>query len=259
MADTGVDGVDGGAGDAVDTLPAEPAADAVFRPVRAGNAFEETVERLLSAIKLGVVARGERFPAERDLATRLGVSRITLREAIRALQEAGYVESRRGRSGGTFVTYVPPPPSRAEARRVLADMGGDLDDLFTLRRALEVGAAVLLAERGLTPDQDALLTERLAAVDGAVVDDYRRLDTVFHLTLAELTGSRSLSSALTDARMRLNSLLDAMPMLVKNLEHSGAQHHAVVDAIRARDPEAARLAVNEHLEGSEALLRGFLA
>jgi DNA-binding transcriptional MocR family regulator len=75
-------------------------------PVRSGNAFEETVERLLTVIKLGVVAPRERFPAERELAGLLGVSRITLREAIRALQQAGYVESRRGRFGGTFVTYT---------------------------------------------------------------------------------------------------------------------------------------------------------
>ena len=237
---------------------AGPAAEAVFRPVRAGNAFEETVERLLSAIKLGVVAHGDRFPAERELAGRLGVSRITLREAIRALQEEGYVESRRGRLGGTFVTYVRPRPSRAEARRVLKDMHVDLDDLLTFRRVLETGAAVLLAETGLSPDQDRLLTERLAQVDGADVDDYRRTDTVFHLTIAELTGSPSLSSSLTEVRMRVNDLLDAMPMLVKNLEHSSAQHLAIVESIRSGDPEGARLAVREHLEGSEALLRGFL-
>ena len=77
--------------------------EAVFRPVRAGNPFEETVERLLQAIKLGVVGPGERLPAERDLAARLNVSRVTLREAIKALTDAGYVESRRGRYGGTFV------------------------------------------------------------------------------------------------------------------------------------------------------------
>lgn len=238
---------------------AGPAAEAVFRPVRAGNAFEETVERLLSAIRLGVVPHGGRFPAERELAARLGVSRITLREAIRALQEAGYVESRRGRTGGTFVTYVRPRPSRAEARRVLEGMDADLDDLFAFRRALEIGAAVLLAERGLTAEQDRLLSERLAAVDGAEVADYRRLDTVFHLTLAELAGSPSLAAALTDVRMRINDLLDAMPMLVKNLEHSSAQHRAIVEALRAGDPDAARRAVGEHLEGSEALMRGFLS
>src|SRR5258707_14705302 len=75
----------------------------VWRPVRGGNAFEITVARLAQAIKLGLVAEGERLPSERDLAERLQVSRVTLREAIRALREAGYLESRRGRTGGTFV------------------------------------------------------------------------------------------------------------------------------------------------------------
>src|SRR5262249_61640979 len=84
---------------------------AVLRPVRAGNAFEETVERLLTAIRLGLVGPGEKFPAERDLAAQLGVSRLTLRDAIHELHEAGYVCSRRGRFGGTFVTYDRPSPS----------------------------------------------------------------------------------------------------------------------------------------------------
>ncbi|MFC3995130.1 FadR/GntR family transcriptional regulator [Nocardiopsis sediminis] len=236
----------------------EPVADAVFRPVRAGNAFEETVERLLAAIKLGVVARGERFPAERDLAVRLGVSRITLREAIRALQESGYVESRRGRFGGTFVTYIPPRPSRDEVRRQLRAMGGELEDLFTFRQVLEVGAAVRLAAAGLTPGQEQTLLARLAEADDATIDDYRRRDTAFHLTIAELTGSASLTAALAETRMKLNELLDAMPMLAKNLEHSRVQHIAIVDAIRDRDPEAARTAVTEHVDGTTALLRAFL-
>ncbi|GAB3696093.1 FadR/GntR family transcriptional regulator [Nocardiopsis oceani] len=235
------------------------ATEAVFRTVRTVNPFEETVERLLSAIRLGVVGHGERFPAERELAARLGVSRIILRDALRALQEAGYVESRRGRFGGTFVTYVRPKPSRSEAQRVLRDSGTDPDDLFTHRRALETGAAVLLAETGLTPAQEELLAERLAAVEGAEVEDYRRPDTVLHLTLAELTGSASLTRALTEVRMRVNDLLDAMPMLVRNLEHSNTQHLELVRAIREHDPEGARRAVREHLEGSEALIRGFLA
>ena len=82
----------------------------LLRPVREGIAFEETVERLLTVIKLGVVGPGERFPAERELAAQLGISRLTLREAIGELARAGYVESRRGRSGGTFVTGTPPAP-----------------------------------------------------------------------------------------------------------------------------------------------------
>ena len=133
-------------------------------PVRTGNAFEETVERLLTLIKLGLVAPGDRFPAERELAARLGISRLTLREAIRELQQAGYVESRRGRFGGTFVTYRPPPPSEAEAARLARENAARLTDALTFRMAVETGAAEALAR---SPAQRAsgreVLLARLAA------------------------------------------------------------------------------------------------
>src|SRR5437764_14997310 len=118
----------------------------VLRPVRAGNAFEETVERLLTAIRLGVVGPGERFPPEREFAGQLGISRITLREALRELQAAGYVESRRGRHGGTFVTGAPAGPSRGEARRIARERSGGLADALTFRMAVGTGAAQPLAQ-----------------------------------------------------------------------------------------------------------------
>src|SRR5579884_1333871 len=79
----------------------------VLRPVRAGNGFEEALEQILQILRLGLVATGERLPAERELAERLGVSRVTLREVLKVLQEQGLVESRRGRYGGTFVRQRP--------------------------------------------------------------------------------------------------------------------------------------------------------
>src|SRR6266536_1839371 len=215
----------------------------VLRPVRAGNAFEETVERLLTVIKLGVVGPGERFPSERDLAAQLGISRITLREAIRELQQAGFIESRRGRSGGTFVTYRPPTPSRDALRRIVREDADNLTDALTFRMAVETGAAQLLAQNA----------------GRASPDDYRRLDTLFHLSIAELTGSTLLAAACADARMRLNDLLNAIPVLKRNIDHTAGQHAAIVDAILAGDAELARRAVAEHLEGTGALLRGFLA
>ena len=84
---------------------------AVFCPVPVRNAFEVTVERLAQGIRLGVLTEGDRLPPERELADTFGVSRVTLREAIRALRDAGLVESRRGRGGGTFV--VAPKAGRA--------------------------------------------------------------------------------------------------------------------------------------------------
>ncbi|MEU0571071.1 FCD domain-containing protein [Nonomuraea sp. NPDC005983] len=232
----------------------------MLRPVRAGNAFEETVERLLQAIKLGVVGPGEKLPPERELAVQLGISRVTLREAIRALQEAGYLDVRRGRYGGAFVTYVPPPPGQGDLRKAVADMGlADLSDALTFRMAVECGAAEVLATSELTDEQQALLRRRLSELNEAGVEDYRRLDTAFHLSIAELTGSPLLATACADARLRVSDLLNAIPMLHVNLEHAAVQHQAIVAAILAGDPDAARRAVAEHLEGTAALLRAFLS
>jgi len=234
----------------------------VLRPVRAGNAFEETVERLLTAIRLGLVGPGEKFPAERDLATQLGISRLTLREALRSLQQAGFVESRRGRFGGTFVMASSPAPARAELLRQLREDGARLDDVLTFRMAVETGAAQLLAQAVAGPIPPAaaeVLPARLAALATAGPQDYRRLDTLFHLAIAELTGSQLLAAACADARMRTNDLLNAIPVLPRNIDHTAAQHTAIVAAILSGDPDRARRAVAEHLEGTSALLRGFLA
>jgi DNA-binding FadR family transcriptional regulator len=238
---------------------ATAADDALFRPVRGGNAFEETVERLLQTIKLGVVDPGERLPAERDLAARFNVSRVTLREAIRALQQAGYVESRRGRYGGTFVSLQPPRPDRRKLKRVAQDMGDALEDALTLRQVLEVGAAEAAAGRELAEAERDNLRRWLDETASATLDSYRRLDSRFHLAVAEASGSPSLTSAVADVRMRLNELLDAIPLLTVNLEHSNSQHRAIVDAILDGDPEAARRSMTEHVEGTAALLRGFLS
>jgi DNA-binding FadR family transcriptional regulator len=96
-------GVRGMVREPVEAVPGSAVRLPVWRPVRGGNAFEITVSRLAQAIRLGAVGIGERLPPERELADRLQVSRVTLREAIRALREAGFLESRRGRTGGTFV------------------------------------------------------------------------------------------------------------------------------------------------------------
>jgi DNA-binding FadR family transcriptional regulator len=234
----------------------------VLPPVRAGNAFEETVERLLTVIKLGMVAPGERFPAERELAVQLGVSRLTLREAIRELHGAGYVSSRRGRFGGTFVTYTPPAPDRAELRRIALEDGDNLTDALVFRLAVEEGAAEALASqlgRAADPAVRETLLARLADVNGASTEDYRRVDTLFHLSIAELAGSSLLAAACADARWRLNDFLNAIPVLKRNIDHTAGQHEAIVAAILTGDSDGARAAVAEHLEGTAALLRGFLA
>jgi len=229
---------------------------AVFRAVRTGNAFEETVERLLEGVKLGVYAPGDRLPPERELTRRLGVSRITLREALRELAAAGYVETKRGRFGGTFIIRQPEPmvPDEITAR----DMASGLDDALTFRRVVETGAAEMAARASLSRQQRESLAECLAGMADAGSFGYRQADTRLHLAIADAAGSPLLTASVVEARVRLVDLLNAIPMLERNLEHANVQHASIVRAILAGDPDRARRAMEEHVAGTAALLRGFL-
>src|SRR4051812_49651968 len=140
---------------------ASPLDDAVYRPVRSGNSLEDTVARLMQTIRLGVVAPGGTLPPERELALRFSVSRDTVREAIRELSDTGYLSSRRGRYGGTFVSDPLPDPLIAP---VTPPTAAELDDLLGLREILEVGAARAAAARTLDGDARATLWTRLGEV-----------------------------------------------------------------------------------------------
>jgi DNA-binding FadR family transcriptional regulator len=231
---------------------------AVFRAVRTGNAFEETVERLLEGVKLGVYAPGDRLPPERELTRRLGISRITLREALRELASAGYVETKRGRFGGTFIIRSPEPLVHDELTAAARDMGGQLDDALTFRRVVESGAAEMAARASLSMQQREHLAESLAATRAGGIGGYRQADTRLHLAIADAAGSPLLTASVVQARVRLVDLLNAIPMLETNLEHANLQHARIVRAILAGDPERARHAMEEHVAGTAALLRGFL-
>ncbi|MFG2286243.1 FadR/GntR family transcriptional regulator [Streptomyces sp. NPDC048595] len=228
----------------------------VLRPVRAGNGFEEALEQILQIVRLGLVPQGERLPAERELAERLQISRVTLREVLKVLQDEGLVESRRGRYGGTFVRARKENQGEDELRRRIEKI--DVEDTLRFREVLEVGAAGLCAAHGLTGEQADRLRRALAATQDAPLADYRRRDTLLHLTLAELSGSPSLAAQYAAVRASVNDLLDCIPLLVRNLEHSQTQHSALVEAVLEGDADGAREVMREHCCGTAALLRGFL-
>ncbi len=231
-----------------------PASAALLRPVRHGNAFEETVERLLATIRLGVIGPGDSLPPERELALRLGVSRDTVREAIKSLSEAGYLVARRGRYGGTFLADRLPQ----ENGDAISVSRADIDDLLRLREILEVGGARMAAGRTLCAVEYDELWSRAADVRGASSADYRRLDSRLHLAIAEASGSPSLVPLVAENRMRVNALLDRIPLLQRNIAHSDEQHELIISAIVAGDPGRAGAAMMDHLAGSAALLHGFL-
>ncbi|GAA5228373.1 FadR/GntR family transcriptional regulator [Paeniglutamicibacter antarcticus] len=222
---------------------------------RKGNAFEETVEQLLRGIKIGIFAPGERLPAERELAEALGVSRATLRDALAELQKAQYLTIQRGRYGGAFVTDT--PPARSE---ILGWQDHELvEDVLAFRSVVEPAAAAMAADSSLTAAQRTSLLDALNAVSNATPGQYRPLDARLHICIAELTPSRRLAAAVAEARAATSDLLDRIPFLERNIEHSEEQHRAIVDAILGGNPASARTLMEEHLAGTTALLRGFLA
>ena len=151
---------------------------------------------------------------------------MTLREAIRALADAGYVESRRGRYGGTFVRAELPRRSRTDARTAAKRLGPGLEDALLLRAVLEVGAAEAAAAAALTQAERHHLRTRLDGCADASLEDYRRMDSRLHLAIAEVTGSASLTAAVADVRMRTQRAARRDPT-------ARAQHRALQRAARA--------------------------
>jgi GntR family transcriptional regulator, transcriptional repressor for pyruvate dehydrogenase complex len=231
-------------------------AKSVYSPVPVRNAFEVTVERLAQSIRLGVLVGGERLPPERELAETLGVSRVTLREAIGALRAAGLIESRRGRAGGTFVVSPRARRPRAGPRRPPAAAG--LDDMLDLRRIVEPGAAALAATRTLTAADRATLQRFLRESTSCTASRRRLADSRLHMAIAAASESPSVVAVVGDVQLKLTDALRRIPVIPANIEHSDRQHAAVVAAILAGEPEVARSMMEEHIDASAALLRGLL-
>jgi DNA-binding FadR family transcriptional regulator len=235
----------------------------LLRPVRGGNTYEETVERLLQTIRLGLALPGDQLPPERELATMLEVSRDTVRLAISSLVDAGFLLVKRGRYGGTFVAdQLPVKPIRmgrdGELTHNVDFTLDELEDVLILREILECGAASQAATRSLSSVEREQLWALLKETANSSAENYRVLDSRLHLLIAELAGSPSLLSQVAATRMRVNELLDGIPLLSPNIAHSNEQHEAIVLAILTGDGDVAHHAMADHVSGSAALLRGFL-
>src|ERR1700730_13767600 len=235
-----------------EATPAPP--EAVFAPVRSHTAFEETVDRLGTAIALGLLPPGSQLPAERELCARLGIARSTLRQALTALTQSGHVSATRGRGGGTFVAD-PQPPADPPSPQMLAQWRETCDQ----RLAVELGVAVLAAERAERADLDSL--DEVSTLLEDSLDDfaaYRQADIRLHVGLAEATRSTRLLRAATQVQGAMTDLLAYIAHPPQLLASSNAQHRRLLAAVRERDTMRAVRAMTEHLQGTEHVLAGLL-
>jgi GntR family transcriptional regulator, transcriptional repressor for pyruvate dehydrogenase complex len=231
-----------------------PAVAAVFDPVQTLTTFEETVERLGTAIRLGLLPPGTRLPAERDLAEQLGIARSTLRQALTTLTQSGHLVALRGRAGGTFVADAPPMAQGSGPA-----LEGHWRDVLDLRIAIESGAVLLAAERA-TPQMLAHLEEQVARMDAAQDDfpAYRRADIFFHLGVAEAAQSPRLVSAMTEVQGGMSELIAHIAHPPQVLRHANRQHARLIDLLREGDGLRAVKLVREHMEGTEHILKGLM-
>ncbi|MEZ3177930.1 FCD domain-containing protein [Streptomyces pimonensis] len=225
---------------------------------RKGTVTQRAIERITAMIREGELEPGERLPTERELAARLGISRSSMREAIRALTALGVVEARHG--SGIYVTRLE-AGDLLETFGVVADLsrGPRLVELLEVRRVLESTATALAAAR-ITPERLAEVGKHLAAMNAT--DDPEEIlahDLAFHREIAAAAGNATMAAILEGLSSRT-----FRARVWRGYQEEGAfartrrEHAAIHRALAARDPEAARAAAATHVDAVEEWLRGRL-
>jgi GntR family transcriptional regulator, transcriptional repressor for pyruvate dehydrogenase complex len=234
-----------------------PALDAVFEPVHPPTTFEETVERLGTAIRLGLLPPKTKLPPERELADELGISRSTLRQAITTLVQSGHLVSRRGRAGGTFVADEPPLAHGDSGEPIHRDAARAV---FDYRIAVETGAATLAAERATEDDFERLeaFTDSMSTTDGANFEEWRRADVRFHIGVAEACHSPRIVAVMTEVQGQMTDMVERIAHPDEVLTRANAQHRRLVTLLRRRDAVGAVRLIREHCAGTEHILAGLL-
>jgi len=232
-------------------------------PITPAMVYEQVAARLRQRIRLGLLPPGHRLPPERTLAEQLGVSRVTLRDALGILQGEGLIERRRGAGGGAVI--VGPRSSPHEARAELHRHVDTLDHILELRMVVEPGAARLAAERRTDADLRRLELsvdglERAASLGHDGVGEFHRADSIFHLTIAAASGNPYLYEAVEQARSRLFTPTTLAAIDMKGLQQdTAAEHRAVLAAIAAREGSTAAAAMEHHIREAQRALHRLVA
>ena len=219
---------------------------------RESEAAEQVIDHVRGLIERGALRPGDRLASERQLARDVGVSRPSVRAGLRSLAAMGVVQTRHG--AGTFITDGPPALVN-EALGLLAALHGiGYDRLFEARRVLEVGSAALSAERA-TGEQIMVMSDEITGMYAALNDPQTFLlhDVRFHRAVA-LGANNPVLGALIEmvASLHYEQRRVTVERARDQLRESADMHRRIYQAIRARDPEGARAAMDEHLRLAQA-------
>lgn len=228
-----------------------------FRQIENQRLYQQVAEQIAAIIRKGELAVGDRLPPERDLSVKLGVSRPTVREAMIALELAGFVDVRTG--AGTYV--VSSGPAHYSVVRALAAAGPGPIELIDARLMIEPQVAAAAA-RSIGPAQ----LEELHALVGAMAkagtsDEHRRCDRDFHVLIGQATGNGVIAATVDELWSNMFTpifeRLGRITGLISEIETDTLdQHRAIVAAIAAGDQHGAETAMRAHLEIVRQVLAG---
>lgn len=239
-------------------MAAEPGTGVdLFKPVTVDRVSQVIVDQIKLLVREGKLSNGDRLPSERDLCQRFGVSRVTVREALRVLEASGLIEIRVGARGGAFVSS----PSRER-------LGEGLADLMTLspltaghiteaRTVIEVGILPFVVERATEADIASLRRMVEEGHDALDRDAYTmNLSAAFHVGVAVCAHNPAIETLVQSFHgPMLLSLRQAQRVAPAMGRRGTDEHAALVDAIEARDTEAAIKVMTTHLDRTAGLVR----
>jgi GntR family transcriptional regulator, transcriptional repressor for pyruvate dehydrogenase complex len=223
--------------------------------LRQGTVSDLIARRILEVIGSDRLRPGDRLPPERELATMLGTSRPSLREALQALKARGWVDIRHG--SGVFVAD---PATTRSLREALMAEEVSLRELFDMREVLELPAAAWAAKNTDHGKLDAVQAAYQSLMEAASADgtagagiDWRRLqdlDSAFHLRIVEAAGNRFLARTQGVLQEILSAGMGTTLRLPGRLEKSRVEHARILAAVMSGNPVAARRAALTHINGA---------
>ncbi|HET8790258.1 MAG TPA: FCD domain-containing protein [Modicisalibacter sp.] len=213
----------------------------------ASSTKQELADRVVTAIAIGAYSPGDRLPSERELAERQGVSRVTVRAALKIVSELGLIESRRGRDGGTFVTFKRVSEASPDtAQRILAQEIPQLKDFFDYRCLVEGLVAKTAAERH--DEEQAKTLQRLLDAFCATQDasHARELDRKLHACILDMAANRHLAVQSVHLTARATLDFGSEPYPAESLPRARREHTTLVQAILRRNGDDAFKAAQHH-------------
>ena len=225
----------------------------MWQPIGQAGSISDRIERqIIGLITDEELSPGDRLPSERELASTLGVSRPSLREAVKSLEAQGWLRVRHGQG-----VFVETPRARSDLEAAMVHQEVTLEELFAMREVLEVPAAGWAAQKA-DRQRIASAAEALTELDRTVKTGSRdfkileSLDAAFHMRIVEAAGNRFLRQTLGVLQEMLAAGMETTLLIPGRLEKSAVQHHRILAAVQSGDATTARTAARQHIRSARA-------